>query len=207
MKNILYIGGFDLPDKNAAAQRVISNSKAFRKIGYNVFLLGLGKVSEIFEFDGFKCKNRQYPQNLLQWFEYLFSIRCIKHFIKGYNPQVIVAYNYPAFALFFLIKYCKKNNIKIIADCTEWYNVKGCSVTSLIKRIDVKIRMSMVHTQLNGVICISRFLYNYYIGKVNSILLPPLVDLEENENIDILDSGDKKELDEVIKEHLYNDYL
>ena len=31
---IIYIGGFELPDKNAAAQRVIGNSKALRDLGY-----------------------------------------------------------------------------------------------------------------------------------------------------------------------------
>lgn len=30
---ILYIGGFVLPDKNAAAQRVTGNAKAMRDIG------------------------------------------------------------------------------------------------------------------------------------------------------------------------------
>ena len=38
-RTILYIGGFVLPDKNAAAQRVIANAKAMRALGYDVQFL------------------------------------------------------------------------------------------------------------------------------------------------------------------------
>ena len=38
---ILYIGGFQLPDKNAAALRVMSNAKAFRELGYTVVFINL----------------------------------------------------------------------------------------------------------------------------------------------------------------------
>ena len=40
---ILYIGGFELPDKNAAAHRVLSNAKALRDSGKNVILVGINK--------------------------------------------------------------------------------------------------------------------------------------------------------------------
>ena len=40
-KTIIYIGGFELPDKNAAAHRVISNGKLLRDIGYNVHFMGI----------------------------------------------------------------------------------------------------------------------------------------------------------------------
>ena len=32
---IIYYGGFSLPDKNAAANRVVSNGKIFKDLGYN----------------------------------------------------------------------------------------------------------------------------------------------------------------------------
>ena len=34
--SVLYIGGFDLPDKNAAAHRVLNNGKVLRELGYEV---------------------------------------------------------------------------------------------------------------------------------------------------------------------------
>ena len=38
---ILYVGGFELPDWNAAAHRVVANAMIFRAIGYRVLLLGV----------------------------------------------------------------------------------------------------------------------------------------------------------------------
>ena len=34
-KSILYLGGFELPDKNAAAQRVMANAKLLREMGFD----------------------------------------------------------------------------------------------------------------------------------------------------------------------------
>ena len=45
-KTLLYIGGFELPDKNAAAHRVLAISKALRDIGFNVILVGVTKSSK-----------------------------------------------------------------------------------------------------------------------------------------------------------------
>lgn len=42
---ILYIGGFELPDKNAAAQRVVANAKALRDLNYNVVFIGITKTT------------------------------------------------------------------------------------------------------------------------------------------------------------------
>ena len=42
-KNILYIGNFELPDKNAAAHRVLGIAKALRECGNNVSFVGVNK--------------------------------------------------------------------------------------------------------------------------------------------------------------------
>lgn len=41
---IIYVGGFELPDKNAAAQRVLSIAKILRELGYDVIFLGVDKT-------------------------------------------------------------------------------------------------------------------------------------------------------------------
>ena len=41
---ILYVGGFELPDKNAAAHRVLSNGKAIRELGYDVVFVDIDKT-------------------------------------------------------------------------------------------------------------------------------------------------------------------
>ena len=40
-KKILYVGGFELPDKNAAAHRVLGNAKAFRDLGNDVAFISI----------------------------------------------------------------------------------------------------------------------------------------------------------------------
>ena len=43
-KKILYIGGFELPDKNAAAQRVVGNSYILKNLGYEIIFLKKKKI-------------------------------------------------------------------------------------------------------------------------------------------------------------------
>lgn len=209
---IIYIGGFQLPDKNAAALRVIANAKAFRNMGYEVVF-----AHALSEYDGHPRKvcyegfltyeYRKEPQR-----QYLFSCRKIKAIIEKTNAVIVIAYNYPAIALNKLRLFCGKRGIKCYADTTEWYVPTGNPIFKLIKRIDTELRMRYVQTKMNGVIAISEYLYKYYKDKVNTIKIPPLVDLEEkkwkveqynkNESINLIYAGSpstqKERLDVII---------
>lgn len=176
---VLYIGGFNLPDKNAAAQRVVANAKAFRELGWEVTLVGLDKSANSFSFEDFECHNLKYPTGIIEWLEYLTSIKNYFPFLEQIKPQVVIAYNHPAIALSKLCGYCKKRGIKVLSDCTEWYTPEGNIFQKIIKKWDTRERMTKVHLRLDGVISISRFLHDYYTGKgIKSLLLPPLVDIQ-----------------------------
>mgnify|MGYP002620916373 FL=1 len=178
--NILYLGGFDLPDKNAAAQRVIANAKALRDLGWNVQLIGLDKQPSSFTYEGFECINLKYPSNVREWFNYLASIKNYLLFLENMQPELVIAYNHPAVALGKLADYCKKRGIKVVSDCTEWYTPEGDIIQKTIKGWDTKKRMTDVHLRMDGIISISRYLHNYYTGRgVKSMLLPPLVDVQD----------------------------
>lgn len=179
-KNILYIGGFELPDKNAAAHRVIGNAKALKDIGYNVIFVnsykeGARDINIPFEVVGFK-----YPKTKWEWIKYITSINHIKNIIKHYESiDIIIAYNYPSVALYKLLKFCGKNNIKLVSDCTEWYSGKGRKIVPrLIKDIDTNFRMKVVNKKIDGIIVISSYLKKYYHAQ-KTILVPPLVDKHE----------------------------
>ncbi len=181
---ILYIGGFELPDKNAAAQRVVSNAKLCRDLGYEVTLIGTDKsiqfngLSGKFKFEGFDCYSLKYPQGNADWFHYLTNVNFIFPFTKTGAVSHIIAYDYPAIALHILRKFCKHKKIKLIGDCTEWYDVKGGILYRIIKGLDVSFRMRRVQPELDGLIVISDYLYEYYrVAVRNLINLPPLVDL------------------------------
>lgn len=171
---ILYLGGFELPDKNAAAQRVLSVGKALRQIGYNVFYFGITHDGIIKgEVDGMIYENISYPSNTLQWVRYAVGLNILDT-IKKHNPNIIILYNYPAIAQAKIIKYCRKNGIKTIGDITEWYSPKG-----IVRKIDTCLRMRFVNKKLDGIIAISSYLYNYYHSQ-RTVNIPPLVDLEES---------------------------
>ena len=187
-KRILYIGGFELPDKNAAAQRVVGIAKGFRALGHEVvFLNSLKKYEETSlretEYFGFKCY--EYKRESTE--DYLLSAKTAISMIEKVMPDAVVAYNYPAVALERIRIYCKRNRIKSYADATEWYQAVGENVVyRVIKNLDTAYRMKVVQKKLDGVIAISRFLYDYYKDSVKTVLVPPTVDLsDEKWNIDV----------------------
>lgn len=180
-RKILYIGGFKLPDKNAAAQRVIANSKLFSILGYEVTLIGLDKERNEFVFNGFRCINLKYPSSINEWYRYLFTIKNYISYLKEIKPQFVIAYNHPAIALKKLLHYNKARNVKTLSDCTEWYEPEGSWFFRIIKGWDTEKRMNDVHCKLDGVITISSYLDDFYKAKgVKTLLLPPLVDKSED---------------------------
>ena len=183
MKHILYIGGFILPNGNAAAQRVLANAKIFRDLGYEVTLVGLthnGDGLEPFKYEDFDCINLPYPESVLGWWKMLASI---KQYIPFYKKEtsIVIAYNHPAIALKKLLKHNRKKGIKTLSDCTEWYEPQGGWLFRIIKGWDINKRMYDVHTQLDGIISISKYLDDFYKKRgTKSLLLPPLVDIKED---------------------------
>lgn len=190
---VLYIGGFELPDKNAAAHRVLSNAKLFREFGFKTVFLGVDRsiaesskgTLEKKEFQGFEYWTQSYPQTFREWLHYLISIRFFLNTLKHYQDvKLVICYNYQAPAFYKLFRFCRKNGIKIIADCTEWYGAQGETlIKKLFKGIDSFFRMRIIQKNLDGIIVISSYLQNYYKSyykaKGSIALLPPLVDLSE----------------------------
>jgi glycosyltransferase involved in cell wall biosynthesis len=178
---ILYIGGFELPDRNAAAQRVIGIAKSLRDSGYKVrFINALKEYSgephntEYFGFSTFEYKREGER-------DYLFGAQKAISIIKDEKPSVVIAYNYPAVALNRIRKYCQSNKIKCVADVTEWPKpVGGSLVYRIIKELDTAYRMRYVQKHVDSVIAISRYLYDYYREKVPTILIPPTVDIADD---------------------------
>lgn len=179
-KIILYVGGFQLPDKNAAALRVVANAKALRDIGYEIFFVnalidyeGLPKIKIYEGFTVYEYKRES--QN-----KFLFSSKRIRNLLRKTDAKILIAYNYPAIALNNIRKYCRRNGIKCYADSTEWYVPTGNVIFRLIKGFDTELRMRYVQPKMDGVIAISEYLHQYYKGKVKTVKIPPLVDRQED---------------------------
>ncbi len=180
---IIYIGGFEMPDKNAAAHRVINNSRIFRDLGYHVVFCGVDRDNvKAAKIDVFDNHPLPYPRNGLEWFKYLIDFSYIKNMLIQYKDiQYVIAYNLHAIPLLRLLAYCKMRKIKVIADVTEWYENKfSFNPLKLIKFIDTTLVMQLIHKKVDGIISISSYLEKYYSNYVkNIIILPPLVDISE----------------------------
>ena len=179
-----------MPDKNAAAQRVLSVAKAFRALGYEVSFYGITKSGDfIGDVDGFYYEAQKYPQSTLSWIRYALGLGVVRY-IKKLKPSHIVLYNYPAFAQNKIIHYGHQHGITVIGDITEWYESR-----SLVKKLDTFFRMRWCNKRLDGIIAISKYLADYY-SKQQTLLLPPLVDKSETKwkKIDFAENEDKIEL-------------
>ncbi|MCM1559266.1 MAG: glycosyltransferase [Butyrivibrio sp.] len=178
---ILYMGCFELPDKNAAAQRVIGNAKALRSIGYNVLFLNTPEKAESKKMKkvtylGFTC----YEMERINKVDHILIGRQAISAIKYLKPNAIIAYNYPAIAMSNILLYCKKHSIKCYADLTEWYLPSGSNIYhKAVRAVDTALRMKWISPKSDGIIAISRYLFNYYKDKTKTILIPPLVDITE----------------------------
>ena len=127
MKTIIYIGGFELPDKNAAAQRVVNNGKILKSLGYNVVFLGIDKdlpsrtnvlTTKKLHF-GFECWSMPYPKNSLEWLNRLYSINPAIQLIEDvYKDSFcgMICYNYYFVAQFRLRRVCRTRKVFYISD-------------------------------------------------------------------------------------------
>lgn len=197
---IIYIGGFELPDKNAAAHRVIGNGKALRDLGFNVVYIGIQKEasneSTIQNHFGFTSYGVPYPTSNLSWFKYITASKLYIDIIKNEKEiHALILYDLPAVSIFRLLKYAKKGKIKIFSDCTEWYggSFNGNIPMHIIKFTDSLFRMRFLQPRLDGMIAISEYLYDYYKKKRTAVIkIPPLVDKLDAKWINELEKKNKK---------------
>ena len=186
-KRFLYVGGFQLPDKNAAAHRVLGIAKILKELGHEVVFLDVDEtmqsdaLSEIHLEAGFVTYSQKRPAGTGQWVQYILNPLHVEEVLDKYEDWAgVIAYNYPAMALHKLKRVCHKREIKVFADCTEWYQLEYVkSIRDVALVIDTFFRMRIVQKKLDGLIGISHFLGNYYKKHLPTIVLPPLVDKEE----------------------------
>lgn len=178
MKKVLYLGGFELPDKNAAAQRVLANARLLRDMGFEVSFIGISKDmhNAPHYIEGFKSNPVPYPTSTKDWIYQIFTFISFRQ-ILDYRPDYVVLYNFPSFASLKILRHCHRKGIKVIHDITEWESNSKWSPSDIMRRIDINLRMRYCVKKMDGVIAISRFLYEYYCRFTNTIQVPPTVDL------------------------------
>lgn len=181
---ILYIGNFELPDKNAAAHRVMNNGKIFRALGYRVAYLGTVRGDR---FDGVRVSDydkdifeEAYPTGTKAWVKHIFDTSNVREVAANYDDlRMIIAYNVPYATCKAVRKAFRKTDVTVAYDCTEWNTyAEGSLPKRLYKKRDERLIRTKLHKVCKDIIVISKMMEEQYKG-CNLLRLPPLVDLDE----------------------------
>lgn len=215
---ILYVGNFELPDKGAAANRVVSNGKIFNRRGYRTAFLGVNKDLDapgIHLLDGTRHMYEEaYPRGTVQWLAHMTSVKNMEALVMQLGDvKLIVLYNVPYTLLVKAKKTFGRHGIKVVYDCTEWTGVtEGSLPKKVVKRLDEKLIRTRIQKQADGLMVISSLMKAGYADCKYLIKVPPLVDIEdpiwhqpmEKDDVftlcfaGILD-GNKESLDTIVK--------
>lgn len=182
---IVYYGNFELPDKGASANRVVSNGKIFSRLGYRVVFLGTNMMSDY--FDGIKqtsfdnCMFEEcYPTSTKQWIRYVFDASNVLDLFVAFDDIVLViAYNLPYAKFKNLKKLMKCKKIPVAYDCTEWNDyAEGNILKRWYKKLDLHQIKHQLTKQADGMIVISKMMEKAYRHKI-MVRIPPLVDISD----------------------------
>ena len=180
-KQIIYWGGFELPDKNAAAHRVMANAKLLRDFGVEVVFLGMSSDN----FTGIRKASETvyeepHPSTNRQWAGHLVSLSNLRHVANQCaNLKAIILYNLP-FITLLRVKLAFRS-CKVIYDCTEWTPVtEGSLLKRLFKRLDGFAVRHWLPYMTDALIVISRRMEQAYAKRSHVLRLPPLIDADDS---------------------------
>lgn len=186
---IVYIGGFEMPDKNAAAHMVLNNSKLLFELGYDVVFCGIDKellwteTNKSWKINLFDNCPRPYPKNSVEWILDLFDFKRIKSTLDKYDDiEFVFSYNMHAFQLYKLQRYCKKHKIKIVSNITEWMENKfSLHPRKFAMWVDTMLEMRVLQKKVDAMVSVSSFLDDYYSETVKyRAVVPPLIDVKDS---------------------------
>jgi glycosyltransferase involved in cell wall biosynthesis len=198
MSSVIYTGAFRFPEGDAAAARVLGIGKALRESGLKVVFAGWEEHErrEDLQEDG-THSYQGFPyvsQADLRFKELGLGGRLTRYVLSGGNTlrwlrainckevKAIIAYHGTSTFLHRLNIICRRNGIKLILDCTEWYDARALPGGRFgIVGLDNLIRMRLVNWRIGRIIAISSYLERYYAERGCGVLrIPPLVDLRES---------------------------
>ncbi|MEG2251196.1 MAG: glycosyltransferase [Bacilli bacterium] len=181
--NIIYTGLFSYPDSNANALRVNSVVSLLKSYGHKVTVLpGLKSIKNSDSFESCKIEVvDEYSSGVFS------GINGVRGLFIGDNtieylesmtekPDAIILYGTALGYLLRLLKFTRKNNIKLILDVVEWYDPRHLP-GGVFGPYAIANELSMRYfvQKADGLIVISDYLKNFYKNSHNNIfLLPPI---------------------------------
>lgn len=183
---IIYYGGFSLPDKSASANRVVSNAKIFASLGYKTIFIGAAPSNKF--FDGLRTVpghdnmfEYAHPESTKQWLLHMVSVEHLEKIVSKHTDVCkIILYNVPMFTLLKAKKVFSDRNIEVCYDCTEWTrDTDGSLPKRLFKAFDEFLISNFAHRIADGIIAISSKMEKRYRKSKKLLVLPPLVDTDD----------------------------
>lgn len=187
---ILYVGAFELPDRNAAAQRVRANATLLAALGYKVVLVGRNSDPRYpanqlrparYDCIDHECWEMGQPSSKKDWLHYITSVSALSELIEREYPDrihSIICYNFPAIAQLRLRGVARRAGARAMADVTEWYQtLQWTSPSAVVKNFDTWFRMRVVNPRMDALITTSPYLTQFYARWFDNIVeLPTLIE-------------------------------
>lgn len=186
MKKVLLITTDKYPNGDAGSVRQYSFAKLYKELGFEVTVVGLGNCTnyQLVTSDAISYISLRSAQNTLtaRVKNYVGFKSRLKRFLSNYgNCEYIHVVNIPVNALFYIKKYAKKHNIKLIHDSVEWYSPEQFKNGrfSLQYIIKDKYNTKWIDKQFS-VIAISSFLEKHFKSRgINAVRIPVIMDISE----------------------------
>ena len=185
---ILYIGCFRLPCYDAAASRVLNIARALRAGGHEVSFISWGGAvrSEdigndgVYRVDGFPYMvtnelTKQGMSSTEKLWNWINRGRLSKKILSEWIDPIDVIITYNNSLCSWLVSFCKKKNIKLVNDITEWYDYHELKPTDWL---GYAYDMHCLQKRVKNKIVISSYLDRFY-SMTHNIVIPATCDATE----------------------------
>lgn len=181
--DVIYMAPVEFPEGGAPAKRIINMAQKFRRLGYSVAIISGSRHGESTTFlvDGITVF-RIYERTLegrSRFIKYLGYSQLGKKstlFLQqlSYPPKFIIIYSGYTPYILHIMTWRKGTKTKIIFDVVEWYTPGRWFGYINPYYLNIEFAMRYLLPQLDGLICISRYLEAYYSEKnVPIVRIPP----------------------------------
>lgn len=194
----LIVSYYRYPNGDAGAVRQHNLAKIYKKIGYDVAIIGMGncEINGVKNYDNINYVSFREPGN--GFFSKIRNVLLYTNKLSNYlsingdNFDVIHVSNTNINILVWLKSYVSSKSTIIIHDSVEWYSAKQFKLFFFSPSYIMKnIANSLLINKRFKVISISKYLFNYYSNKgIDTIRVPIVFDSSQirmnNSNNDIL---------------------
>lgn len=179
-KKLVYIGS-NIPDITPAGVRVFANALALNEYGYDVKIISKD-IESIVDFDqneGIDTWHLRRAKSTKEWIIALTNAKAYTDIIDRIGDvKIVIAYELPSIAFLRLLKYCRRNGIKLICEAAEWQKWGNLGNLGIIARIvrllDINNSMYFAYKQADGLIVTSNYFSSHIKGSGPTLVLPTL---------------------------------